>query len=47
MDWIDKNKKKILQFFKYEEPEYDELIKNIDAIEDFEVEVEEQMIEEK
>ena len=39
-DWIENNKKKIQQFFEYREPEYDELIENIDAIEDFEVKVE-------
>ena len=40
--WIEKNKKKIQQFFKGREPEMEELLEHIDDIEDFEVELEEE-----
>ena len=40
--WIQKNKKKIQQFFKGREPQMQELLEHIDDIEDFEVELEEE-----
>ena len=44
---MEANKKKIEQFFKGQEYSFQELVDNIDNIEDFEVQVEEQVIEEK
>ena len=43
-EWIDLNKKKIEQFFKGQEFDFQTLVDNIDNIEDFVVEVEEQHI---
>lgn len=40
MTWIDQNQKKIKQFFKDKEPTLDQLLKNTDKIDDFEVEIE-------
>jgi hypothetical protein len=39
-DWIEQNKKKIVQYFKGREPDLPELVDNIDNIEDFEVQLE-------
>jgi hypothetical protein len=47
IEWMEKNKKKIEQFFKGKEYTFQELVDNIDNIEDFEIQVEEQVIEEK
>ena len=38
--WIDQNQKKIKQFFKNKEPDFEDLVRNIDKIDDFEVEIE-------
>lgn len=47
IEWMQINKKKIEQFFKGKEYTFQELVDNIDNIQDFEVQVEEQVIEEK
>lgn len=47
MRWMEENKKKIEQFFRGREYSFEELMENIDNIEDFEIEVEEQIIKEQ
>lgn len=47
MRWMEENKKKIEQFFRGKEYSFEELMENIDNIEDFEIEVEEQIIKEQ
>lgn len=44
---MEANKKKIEQFFKGKEYSFQELVDNIDNIESFEIELEEQVLEEK
>lgn len=44
---MENNKKKIEQFFRGKQYTFQELVENIDKIQDFEVEIEEQVIEEK
>ncbi len=45
--WIEENKQKIEKFFMGREPDFEELMANIDSIEDYQMELEEQTFEEK
>ena len=47
VEWIEGNKQKIEKFFKGREPDFEELMANIDSIEDYQMELEEQTFEEK
>ncbi len=44
---MEENKKKIEQYFKGREYTFEELVEHVDDIEDFEIEVEEQIIREE
>ena len=47
VEWIEENKQTIEKFFMGREPDFEELMANIDSIEDYQMELEEQTFEEK